>query len=819
MKQVVFIFAFLISSTALYGQNAINGKVLSNQNKSLAFVNIIVNNNHHQGVITDIDGNFELSNVEMNDTLTLTYIGYQASKFVVTKLDLKRPILIFMTESTVALGAVTVFAGENPAHRIIRNVVKNRKQNNPDKYEQYSCKTYNKMRFATVPDIPLFKEDAAKKEAETGEKTPDYQLEVMQSRQNFADSFYLTVMETVTEKQFNYPNSHKEIILHNKVAGLKKPDFVSLAKDIQPFSFYAPSIKILEETYINPISKGSTNIYYFNWTDTLITEQDTVFIITFQPKEGRTFEGLKGVLYIHSNGYAIQNVIAEPADLVKTYIKIEQKYLYHSSSQKWFPEQLNMEWFMGEYPSKYLGMKIDGKSYITSVDFNPQFKNRHFTRDRYEMSPNVFDLDINEWDEFRVDSLTQKERATYGHIDSVSKEYYVEAQMKGMEVLTSGKWDIGKIDIDLEKLIILNTYENVRIGLGFQTNEKLLKNISIGGYAGYGWKDKTWKYGGNTRFEISRKYHAHLTAGYANDLQTPAQPNLPRWKVPFSESIQDLFQPVLDQNEMFYAQLEHRFLKNGNVEWAFKNQTITPNNEYAFLKNNTEINTFRFNEMSFKLRYAYGEQTVTFMGVETPKVTRFPIVHLNVTNGWWQLSDENLPYQRYTLGIEQRLPLHRLGHFEYSMEAGFQSGDVPLAKLFLSRGLGSGLKIYFISNTFQTMQPNEFVSDQFVHLFLRWTIGTLTKKSVYFQPKVAVIHNLAFGQLTTSLDNHLNLPLKTLEKGFFESGLEVNNVYRFNYLNIAYLGLGGGVYYRHGANQLPTLEENIGYRFLLSFSF
>ena len=243
------------------------------------------------------------------------------------------------------------------------------------------------------------------------------------------------------------------------------------------------------------------------------------------------------------------------------------------------------------------------------------------------------------------------------------------------------------------------------------------------------------------------------------------------------------------------------------------------NNEYAFLKNNTEVNAFQFNEVSFNLRYAYGEQTVTFMGVETPKVTRFPIVHLNVTNGWWQLANENIPYQRYTLGIEQRLPLHRLGHIEYSMEAGLQSGDVPLTKLFLSRGLGSGFKTYFIPNTFQTMQPNEFVSDQFVHLFLRWTIGTLTKKSVFFQPKVALIHNLAFGQLSTSLDNHLNVPLKTLEKGFFESGLEVNNLYRFSYLNIAYLGLGAGVYYRHGSYQLPTVEENLAYRLLISFSF
>ena len=61
-------------------------------------------------------------------------------------------------------------------------------------------------------------------------------------------------MESVTDKQFIAPNFHKEVILHNKVSGLKKPDLVALAQDNQPFAFYAPQITLLVKQYINPIS-------------------------------------------------------------------------------------------------------------------------------------------------------------------------------------------------------------------------------------------------------------------------------------------------------------------------------------------------------------------------------------------------------------------------------------------------------------------------------------------------------------------------------------------------------------------------------------
>ncbi len=67
--------------------------------------------------------------------------------------------------------------------------------------------------------------------------------------------------------------------------------------------------------------------YFFKIEDTTYSGKDTVYIITFRPRKGTNFDGLKGVISINTNKWAIQNVIAEPAEGGGGLrIKIQQMY-------------------------------------------------------------------------------------------------------------------------------------------------------------------------------------------------------------------------------------------------------------------------------------------------------------------------------------------------------------------------------------------------------------------------------------------------------------------------------------------------------------
>ena len=813
--RILSLCVFLFPVTPLNAQNVLQGRITDDNDEPLAFVNITVNNDNRKGQITDIDGLFSFEKINLADKLYLSYLGYESLIYKITKDDFGKAVTIQMQTASYQLTEVAIIAGKNPAHRIIKNVVANRDKNNPEKYPKYRCETYNKMRLALVTDYKNYQTEVIKKRETEPTETEIARDANIKADEAFYDKYYVAIMETVTDKQFIYPNAHKEIILHNKVSGLKRPEFVALAKDAQPFSFYEPQIKILQEAYINPISRGSTKLYYFDWTDTLINGKDSIFVITFRPKKGKTFEGLKGVLYIHSNQYAIQNVIAEPADLTKMSIRIEQKYKYHTTAKKWFPEQLNMEWFLKSYPQKYIGTAVEGKSYIKNVDFQPDIQKKDFTRDKFIMADDVFDLKQEAWKAKRTDSLTIKELETYTFVDSVSQENKVEQKMNTAYSIISSKLDLGKIDLNIDRLLAFNGYENVRMGLGFQTNKKLIKNLSLGGYAAYGFKDKAFKYGGEIDWNISKKHHINLKTGYKNDLKTPGKLNIPRWKFPFSKSTENLYQPMMDNLEEFYGELNSDFLKYGRFNIRYANQKITPNSDYQYLDTEATYEEFSFQELNVGFRYAYGEQTVTFMGIESPEPTNFPILHANITIGNWLETNTN--YQKIVVGIEQKISLHRFGSLNYNIEAGLINGNLPWTKLFNSRGLGIGFQPVIIPYTFQTMNPNEYLSSEFVHVFLKYNIGTLTKTTEYFQPELSIVHNQAWGRLNNQSKH--SQTFKTLENGFFETGLELNNLYRRNYLNIGYLGFGTGVYVNHRNLDFENLQSNLSYRFLLTFDF
>ena len=73
---------------------------------------------------------------------------------------------------------------------------------------------------------------------------------------------------------------------------------------------------------------------------------------------------------------------------------------------------------------------------------------------------------------------------------------------------------------------------------------------------------------------------------------------------------------------------------------------------------------------------------------------------------------------------------------------------------------------------------------------------TLFKK---VKPSLVLVSRMAWGNLRKP-EQHVGLDYKTLDKGYFESGIELNQIYN---------GLGLGGFYRYGPNQLSKFQDNI----------
>lgn len=799
----------------------ISGQVFNKDQEPLAFVNILINSDPSNGFTTDIDGNFNIDIAAYITFLEFRYVGYETLILNLNEVKALDLYQVTLQESTYELNEAVVIAGENPAHRIIKKVVAQRKNNQPRFFDQYSCETYNKLVFDFLPNEEAYQDHIRKIAISGNSNRVQRRLDTVSLRYiNFAQrEQHLMIAETVTEKLYQAPNNHKETVTMNRVSGFKNPNFVALAKDAQPFSFYDPNLNILEKTYVNPISKGSTKAYYFEIIDTLYQQQDSIYIIQFQPKKGKKFNALEGTLYINTNQYALQNVLAAPADKGMTELKIEQKYTFYSAAKKWFPEQLNFEWIMPKYPSKYVGMKITGKSYLSKVDFNPIIDKKDFTADKYILQNGCTEISDSIWAQHRHESLDQSDQNTFIWWDTLKAARRMETMIHISESLVSGVLPVGKINIDIPRIYDANQYEQHRFGIGLHTNHKFLKWMELGGYAGYGTADKAWKYGGRVRFFLPSKREMFLGLGYHFDTRVPGIPQFP--KNDYSPVLFDsgLYAFRMDDFEEYYVKVGATFFKNAQFHLTYSENSWRPNYDYLFNRaDQLPSRFFEFSEIKLGLRYAYGEQFIPFMGKRIANSTRFPVIQIQATKGLNIFSSDNYSYEQYILAVEHQFPIKRWGEMSYRVEAGTSSTLLPYAKLFNQSGIGIEFRMLDLDNVFQTMGQFEFLSDRYVSLFWEHDFGALWKKYKWSRPGLSISHNMGFGQLR-SPEVHQEIEFKTLEKGFFESGIALDNIVRFNYINFAYLGIGFAAYVRYGHYAFEEFGDNIAYRLTVDFDF
>ena len=294
---------FIFSAQSLFGQShSLSGKVTDERNRQpLAFVNVVVNEGQI-GVISDINGKYEITADEPITKVRFSSIGYEPKEISV-QADQKK-CNIALTPKTFELGEVTVEAGENPAHRIIDSLMVHRKANNPNSLESYRYNIYDQMVFTI--DSSDFGKALALAETDT-EKT---NLNSFDSRLKKSDWM---VMDTASEVLFKAPDRKLQHVLGTKVAGMRNPTFIYLVNSMQSISFYDETVNVVGTDYVNPISQGSKSHYFFTLeTVEPIGQGDSLYVISFHPYKGSTFKGLRGTLTVNSDGWALQSVKAEP---------------------------------------------------------------------------------------------------------------------------------------------------------------------------------------------------------------------------------------------------------------------------------------------------------------------------------------------------------------------------------------------------------------------------------------------------------------------------------------------------------------------------
>ena len=811
-KKYIFLIILIITAVTAKAQVfSVSGTVIDSITKqNLAFVNIIVNDDGTFGTTTDIDGNFSITSKKEIEKLTFSYVGYKKKSIPIENLNHKNNKIV-LSQIAYKLDEVVFYAGENPAHRIIDSVVKNRKHNNPEMLDYYSYTIYDRMVFTV----------------DTTEVTDSM---FMDFGKLWRDND-LMVMETVSEIFHKKPNKNKREIKANIVSGLKNPQYFYILDGMQSTHFYDEFITVYEKNYVNPITPGSKSRYFFGLESVMPTaEGDSLFIISFKPRRNATFDALKGVMTITSDGWAIVNVKAEAADKSNTLdVKIQQLYSKINDSV-WFPVQLNtdiiflrmlaydgaMEIGLGTPDNTNTSLNGIGKSYLSNINITEPINNKKFGSTDIDLAEDSGMKDETFWKYYRNDSLNQRIINTYKLVDTIMEDAGIDMDVlmnATTTILKDGSIPWGKVNIGLSDFMNYNIGNKFYLGLGLKTNERLSRYVRFGGYFGYWFGPKHMNYGGDFELKFNRRQDFGLRLSFDHKYNALGEYGFIESNNPLNENNYKYFYiKWTTLNTTAAAELSTRFAKicKGFVKFSLNDKEMYDWYNYTPGDSTVYNGKFRITALDFKVRIAPSERyMLTNKGLVTVTPGK-PVIWLAYQKSLKGVLDCPLNYDRIQAQLTYSWIIRYLGKSTVTLQAGYVFGDAPVFENFNIFANNHGFALYS-TESFATMQVNEFICDRFALLFFTHNFGKFFKTK-HFNPEFIFVTNIGWGDIS-NVENHHGVELKSMNDGFYESGLVIDNI-----LKISTAKLGFGAFYRYGANSFDNVGDNFSFKLKLGLS-
>ncbi len=803
MKNLLLILLFVFLYANIVVSQSLSGIIVDNEtNEKLAFVNIQFNL-QKQGTTTNIDGKFFIDDISKIDFLKISYIGYIDTIINKSEFLNKSRIEIKLLKKSIELNEVKILPTENPAHRIIKLAVKNKKANNPLNLKTFEYTSYNKMIF--TGDI---------KKLDTLPKDSFY-IET----KKFFDYQHLMITESVSRRKFKKPDYNNETVLASRVSGLRNPAFTLLATQLQSFSFYKDIFILYGKRYLSPLSNNSTKKYLFLLQDTIYNSRgDSTFVITFRPRKGKIFNSMKGVLYINSNRYAIENVIAQPTETNTLSFKIQQKYELINDSV-WFPKQLNTNIIFnnlslgkGNSKTKIVGI---GKTYLYDISLDKNYKKRQFSNIELNLDKKSIKQTEKILKKYRVDSLTEKDKRTYHVIDSLGQAEHLDRKINTMEALLTGYIPIGFLSLDLNNLISETICEGIKLGVGLKTNEKVSQYFSIFGGISYGFGNTKYNYKYGLNLTPLKNKEQKLQFLYIDDMFETygysfynENNNISSTEIFRKFMLTDMFNQKKYQISLYNTSLKYLKTK------IFINKTDAYAFNYFFCR---DVNGFCVNLYNYmvystgiKLRYAYKEKFVKSNNTLISTGTKYPVIYFNYTL-FSDNKDFTKKFERYEIRINKKIYTKNLGVTNLSLSGGFVNGQ-PYSPYFYN-GHGSspsGKFGIYSENSFATMEVSSFLVDRFINFYFEHDFGNRFIKTKIFKPEFTISNNIGFGQNKT-----FGLEQYSYDKGYYEAGLQINNI--INQMNIIKYGV--GIFYNYGEySNKNVISNNFAYKLIVKFN-
>ncbi len=592
MKRLFFVLLFLVS---LVSEAQIVGKVTDTLKTPLANVNVYVQNTY-TGTTTNDDGNFELNvGREGKYTIIVQYLGYTKVTKEVNIESFPYILNITLKEETTSLDEVVINSSEDPAYRIIRATIAQRKEN-LEKISEYTADFYSRGLWK-VKDVP--------------EKILGQEVGNLEGALDSTRSGIIYLSETISKISYQQPNDFNERIIASKVSGRDNGFSFNSAQE-STFSFYENTID-LRAAIVSPIANNALSYYDYK-LDGVFYENgkliNKIIVIPKRPKD-RVFSGQ---IYIVEDDWQLYGVeIKTTGSAIQVpFIKeivFKQNFKYDKDYDFWVKLSQTIDFGFG-----FMGLNGEGH-YIcnySNYDFEPNFDKDSFSNEVLSFEPEANKKDSLFWKGTRPVPLTNEELNDYikkdslqtlrrskpylDSIDNKSNKFSFTAPLLGYTYTKSyEKWRLsyeGPVPG-----IAFNTVQgyNSNAGLSFFKwyNENQTNWLAASVNATYGIDEDKLRFQGRITKNFNRKNNLRFSLSGGSKLE---QFNSSEPISPLINSVSTLFfeRNYMKLYELDFARLEYQQeLFNGletRVRVGYENRSpVFNNSDHYYINNGSDV--------------------------------------------------------------------------------------------------------------------------------------------------------------------------------------------------------------------------------------
>jgi len=748
------------------------------------------------GTLSDSLGHYQLTSKNKVDSIHFSTVGYLSKTFVVLPLKTMN-LPVALISDMVKLSEVKIIPDDGPVRRLLKEMVKRKKQNDPAKHARYSYRKYTKWEYHLN---------------NVGSKMIQWAFRNDQSvfKTNSDKTRYLPIYfsEQLVFNEFQRnPLKQKSTVLADKTSGVSVLDDYEIsgytsALNIE-LNFYDNYINLFSQNFVSPLADNGWFYYKYFLADSTMQNGRKQYRIEFIPRRigDKVF---RGYMTTNTKNYSLVEIDGTLAstsylNFLKS-LRLKSNYQFVADSVPFFRRNqidavFNYVPLKNNPSKKPISLFFTQSAVIDSVTVNQadrvklQNGNGHFETIKLQ---GATDRDIDYWNANRLEQLDIREKHVASTIDSVSRIGAVKFADNITRMTMTGYYDLGKFEFGpYASTINTNMVEGVHIFAGARTSSEISTHYMIWGGLGYGFRNKKLNGIAGYGYKFPTTNRQLIRVSFDDKIVRAGE----------SEKILLLYENAISPTE---NNLISQIFKRDKLDELFREQKLTSQYEYEwypgllnrvtasyirhfspefypFMQGGNPVDHVSAVDFSVDTRFSWQEKVIDDKFLRVYMGTDYPDIHVVLGGGKVFYSGKQNYYGKVFTTIEQYLMVGQTA-FNYAVEAGMYFGKLPYTMLDIPRGNET---FGYYSYDFNLLNYMEYVHDKYVHAYVEYHLNGFFFNRLPLFKRIGWREVLSAKTMIGSLSNknqqivEFPVSITQMSNPYIEVGAGIENIFRF----------------------------------------